>query len=229
MLVAFGGAAPLHAAELAKRVGVPRVLIPPDPGTLSARGILVADVRKDTSRSVLRRGGAADLAELEPLFADLEAAARAELADEGFFSARVSVERTIDARYAGQSYELAVPAISNWAASFHSAHHQRFGFKREDAQVEAVTLRVSARARVTRPGERPPPGTRPGGPTGDVLVYLGGRWVNVPLYRRHALGAGQRVTGPTIIAEYSATTWLPAGWSAEMRDTGDLMLEPVGG
>ena len=164
VLVAFGGAGPLHAAELAARLGVPRVLVPPDPGTLSARGILVADVRKDASQTVLQRGAEAERGALEPSFAKLEAAARADLAAEGYAGDSVVIERTIDARYVGQSYELSVPAEETWTQLFHAAHQQRFGFAREAAPVEAVTLRVSALARASPdrswPGSRLPPGRR---------------------------------------------------------------------
>ena len=225
VLVAFGGAAPLHAAELAGRLGVPHVLVPPDPGTLSANGILVADVRKDASQSVLTSGPAAELAALEPVFAELEEAARAELAAEGFEGEVVSVDRAIDARYGGQSYELGVPATADWLDAFHAAHLARFGFKREDAVVEAVTLRVTARAGVTHPGARqletaetPVAGQR------SIRVYINGEWRDVPLHARDALRAGQRIAGPAVIAEYSATTWLPPGWQAEVASYGDLLL-----
>jgi N-methylhydantoinase A len=226
VLVAFGGAAPLHAAELALRLGVPRVLVPPDPGALSARGILVADVRKDTARSVLRSGADARLAALEPEFAALEAQARAELAQEGFAGEAVRVERAIDARYRGQGYELDVPATSDWEAAFHAAHERRFGFKREEAAVEAVTLRVTARARVAHPEPpRLPASAAPAEPAGAAPVYLEGAWREVPLYRRESLRAGQRLLGPAVVAEYSATTWLPRGWRAEVLAAGDLLLQ----
>jgi N-methylhydantoinase A len=227
VLVAFGGAAPLHAAGLAGRLGVPRVLCPPDPGTLSARGILVADVRKDASRSVLRSGADAELAALAPVFAELETVARAELAAEGFEGEVVSLDRAIDARYGGQSYELGVPAGENWLEVFHAAHLQRFGFKREDAVVEAVTLRVTARASVVHPSspqieaaKAPPAAER------TARVYLDGDWRDVPLYTRDALRAGQRLEGPAVIAEYSATTWVPPAWHAEVAPYGDLLLAP---
>jgi N-methylhydantoinase A len=225
VLVAFGGAAPLHAAELAERLGVPGVLVPPDPGTLSARGILVADVRKDTSRSVLSRGAGAQLAALEPVFAELEGAARAELADEGFAESAVVIERNIDARYVGQSYELSVPVAEDWRTAFHAAHRQRFGFDRQEAEVEAVTLRVTARAPVSRP-ETPSVqrAAGPANPTGSSRVYFDGRWNDTALFERGSLGAGHRIAGPAIVTEYSSTTWLPDGWSLEVLASGDMLL-----
>ncbi len=226
-LVAFGGAAPLHAAELAARLGVPRVLVPPDPGTLSARGILVADVRKDVSRSVMRRGDDAEFAVLQPLLAELEAAAREELAADGYSGDGVQVALGIDARYLGQSYELNVPAAVDWKSAFHNAHRQRFGFAREEAVVEAVTLRASARARAVRPSPaRQASSAAAARSSGDVSVFLDGDWREVPMYARDSLRAGHRFEGPAVIAEYSATCWLPDGWRAEVGEYGDLLLTP---
>jgi N-methylhydantoinase A len=228
VLVAFGGAAPLHAAELAARLGLPRVLVPPHPGTLSARGILVADVRKDASRSVLRSGPDAELSALEPAFAELERLARSELEGEGFAGDAVIIERAIDARYRGQSYELGVPATADWLATFHAAHGQRFGFRRDDAPVEAVTLRLAARAQVARPGALElAAATGPANPAGSTRVYFDGGWNEAPLYQREPLGAGHQIEGPAIVAEYSSTTWLPAGWHLNVLGSGDLLLEPL--
>jgi len=225
VLVAFGGAAPLHAAELAARMGVPQVLVPPDPGTLSARGILVADVRKDASRSVLRQGPDAELGALEPTFAELEQLAQAELAAEGFTGGAVTVEHAIDGRYSGQSYELEITASADWQDAFHAAHLQRFGFKREDAVVEAVTLRVTARARVSRPEPaRLGPAEASARPDRLTRVCLGTTWHDIPLFQRESLRAGQRLEGPAIIAEYSATTWVPPEWYLEVNEWGDLLL-----
>ena len=228
ILVAFGGAAPLHAAELAARLGIPRVLVPPDPGTLSARGILVADVRKDASRTVLLRGPDAELAALKPVFAELEERARAELATEGFSGAAVSLDQSIDARYEGQSYELTVDAAADWVGTFHRAHRRRFGFSREDAIVEAVTLRVTARASVTKPGPtRLEAAKTPFRVESTTRVHVDAGWPDVPLCERRSLAAGHELEGPAIIAEYSSTTWLPQGWRLTVTHSGDLLLEPI--
>ncbi|NIR45653.1 MAG: hydantoinase/oxoprolinase family protein [Gemmatimonadetes bacterium] len=224
-LVAFGGAAPLHAARLAGRLGVSRVLVPPDPGTLSAHGILVADVRKDTSRSVLATDSDADLATLEPVFDELEAQARGELELDGFAGDDVVIDRGIDARYVGQSYELGVPATADWVEAFHSAHQQRFGFRRDDAPVEAVTVRVTARAPVRRPAKPElAAATDPPEVAGPSQVYFDGGWRRVPLHRREDLLAGHELEGPAIVAEYSSTTWLAVGWRLRVLAAGDLLL-----
>ncbi len=227
VLVAFGGAAPLHAAELATRLGVPRVLVPLDPGTLSARGILVADVRKDTSRSVLRSGADAEITTLKGDFAELEEQARAELATEGYSGADVFVDLAIDARYQGQSYELEVPAAPDWTDRFHAAHQQRFGFMRTDAVVEAVTLRATARAGVPRPSSPALEAAKGDSETdGAARVFIEGEWRDIPLYERSSLRTGHEIPGPAVIAEYSATTWVPSGWHVEVGTSGDILLRP---
>jgi N-methylhydantoinase A len=142
-LVPFGGAAGLHAVALARRLGVPRLLLPPDPGVLSAFGMLVAAVRKHAARSVLLTD-AAD-ADLEGPFSELERTALDAMAGEAVDPASIELRRSVSARYAGQSHELDVPAAS-WRDRFHAAHRQRFGHDRPDAAVEAVTLRVEATA-----------------------------------------------------------------------------------
>ncbi len=224
-LVAFGGAGPLHAAELARRLGVPSVLVPPAPGTLSARGILVADIRKDVARTVLRTGDDAALEALLPDLERLEATARRELEDEGIDPASIRVDRMIDARYEGQSYELGVPADDDWVDAFHAAHERRFGFSRSEAPVEAVTLRVEARAAVPRPvAETVPDAESPATPERSTAAYLDGARRDVPLYDRERLLAGHGLDGPAIVGEYSSTTWIPDGWRARVTGTGDLVL-----
>ncbi|MBI4513715.1 MAG: hydantoinase/oxoprolinase family protein [Gemmatimonadetes bacterium] len=232
-LVAFGGAAPLHACELAERLDVRRVVVPPDPGLLSARGILIADVRKDAARTLLRPlrplrpPAALARRELEETYRHLEAAVRGELAEEAVPAADMILERWIDARYAGQGYELRVPGRRDWVARFHRAHRMRYGFARPSASVEAVTARVVGRARVERPtlprlarADKRRPGGEP------YLVCDGRRWVRTLRVDRRTLRAGHVLPGPAVITEYSATTWIPAGWSARVLPHGDLELAP---
>ncbi|HLU24113.1 MAG TPA: hydantoinase/oxoprolinase family protein [Longimicrobiales bacterium] len=225
-LVPFGGAAGLHAVELAERLGIPRILVPPDPGVLSAFGMLVAPVRKDVSRTVLLAGDEASPERLEGVFRELEEEAVAAMAEEGFPPDRTTLRRTVDARYRRQSYELRVPA-ENWTQAFHAAHEARFGFAHRDAVVEAVTLRVEATAPgAARPVRRLAPATDdtpPVSTVGDVVFR--GEKLRVPRIDRAALLAGHRVCGPAIVAEYSATFWLPSGWHAEVRPCGSLLAE----
>jgi N-methylhydantoinase A len=223
-LVAFGGAAGLHAAELTERLGLEGAILPPDPGLLSAFGMLVAPVVRSLSRTVFLTSD--DPAAEQAIWKVLEALdeeGRKGMADEGIAGASVTTHLSIDARYRGQSFELEVPA-RDWAEAFHRAHEARYGYRKAEAVVEAVTLRV----RLEAPGEEVPVAELPKG-SGEVVgrrgtVVLGGRGVEARLVRRKDLGAGDRVEGPAVILEYSSTTWCPPGWRVEAHASGALLL-----
>jgi N-methylhydantoinase A len=180
-LVAFGGGGPLHACELAEALGIPRVLVPPTPGVLSALGMLAAAPTRDTARTALRSlagGGEGLAAWLDETFAPLAARAIDDMAAEGHDPAALTLRRALDLRYVGQSHELTVaegsrgqgpgareersspgtwnlqPATSlagSIIADFHAAHATRYGYARTDAPVEVVTARLSAVAAHTPP------------------------------------------------------------------------------
>jgi N-methylhydantoinase A len=223
-LVAFGGAAGLHAAELTERLGLEGAILPPDPGLLSAFGMLVAPVIRSLSRTVLLTSDEPSTERrIREILEDLEEEGREEMAAEGIVGSSVTAHLSVDARYRGQSFELEVPA-RDWAAAFHRAHEVRYGYRKADAVVEAVTLRV----RLEAPGEAVPvPGIPPGsGPVRArrTTVVLGGRKVEARLFRRGDLGAGDRIEGPAVILEYSSTTWCPPGWLVEAHPSGALLL-----
>ncbi|MCB9833393.1 MAG: hydantoinase/oxoprolinase family protein [Planctomycetes bacterium] len=226
-LVAFGGAGGLHAASLAARLEMPEVVVPRDPGLLSARGMLQAPLRKELARTVLGRA----LAEIEAAparaFADLERRARAELRGEGLAAAEILVERLVDLRYPGQSYELSVPlgAAGRSGEAFHLLHAQRYGFARPEEGVELVALRLRARGpapRVRQPRPRRVSG-RPKPVESRRLVFEDGAGT-CPVYRREDLGSGQELRGPAVIVEYSATTVLPPGHRLEVDRRGALVI-----
>jgi N-methylhydantoinase A len=219
VLVPFGGAAGLHAAELAERLDIPRLLVPPDPGVLSALGMLVSPVRKDAARSVLLQASDHDDPGATAAFQELEAAALASMADEGVDPADVTLARLADVRYAGQSFELTVPG-DGWVRAFHDAHDSRFGFHRTDTPVELVTARVQATAPAPQvPKRRLDP--VPGRPVPTEVRYRGST-LAAPSIARLTLPAGAQMEGPAIIHEYSATLWLPPGWRAEVLEQGSL-------
>lgn len=225
-LVAFGGAGGLHVAGLAERIGAERALVPPAPGLLSAFGMLVAPVTRETSRTVLLRSRGADPAvdqAMDHAFGELEAEAVRALLEEGCDEADIRVRRSVDARCAGQSFELRVPA-QDWVEAFHAAHEQRYGYARRDNPVEAVTLRAVARVappefRVPGPARQETP--RPAKAT--VLTAQGS--IEVDQYARERLGAGARLAGPAIVTEYSGTTWVPQRWECTVVESGSLLLE----
>jgi N-methylhydantoinase A len=137
----------------------------------------------------------------------------------------IVIEAAVDARYRGQSFEIRVPA-EGWVEAFHAAHALRYGYRRDDAVVEAVTLRATARA----PGADVPGvelATATGAPpTASAHVVLGGRTLEGRRVWRRDLRAGHVLAGPTLVLDYSGTTWIPPGWRAEVDASGILHLLP---
>ncbi len=228
-VVAFGGAGALHVAELTGRLGAARALVPPDPGLLSAWGMLASPVTREASRTVLVSGedAGADDAVASALDA-LEEEARRGMEAEGADPGSLTARRTVDARYRGQSFELPV-AEEGWRDAFHSAHEERYGYRRDATPVEAVTVRVvvtAPAAEVAAPrlaAAEAPPETRP------IRVRHGGVELEGRAVRREALRAGHRLPGPLVVQEYSATTWVPPEWIVEVDAWGCLHLTPEDG
>lgn len=227
-VVAFGGAGGLHVAELTRRVGARKALVPPDPGLLSAYGMLASPVTREVSRTVLLD---TDTAEVEnrllTIMDELESAARASMQEEGLASDDLSAERRIDARYRGQAYELSVPA-DDWVAAFHHMHEERYGYRREASTVEAVTVRVTVSAPAPELGARPldEGDERPSVQEVEV-VYEGARHTAKAVWR-DVLRPGHEVAGPVVVQEYSGTTWVPPRWTLSVDTWGTLHLVPDG-
>jgi len=220
-LVAFGGAGGLHAADLAAMLGVERVYVPRQPGLLSAWGTLAAEVVRDYSRT-LRIATPRDAA-LVAVFRELARTARRDLRDDT--GPRIAIERLLDVRYVGQSYELIVPYTAGWTRAFHRAHARLFGHADPRRSVEVVTLRVRARGGRTR---LPPdlPSRRPAArPIAVGRVAFDGSWRATPVHRRDDLAPGRRISGPIVVCEYSATTVVPPGWRMTVDRVGGLILE----
>ncbi len=226
-VVAFGGAGGLHVAELTARLGAARALVPPDPGLLSAYGMLASPLTHEASRTVLVREDAPDAAaRLGDVIQALETTAREAMVRDGAAAETLTAQRWIDARYRGQSFELAVPA-EDWAERFHQAHEERYGYRRSDIPAEAVTVRVVLGA--PAPELSPPrlPDAEGPPPASDTSVHHAG--VRFPAARiaRSDLRAGHRIEGPAVIQEYSGTTWVPPEWIMEVDGHGALHLAPT--
>jgi N-methylhydantoinase A len=229
-LVAFGGAGGLHACELAAALGIPRVLVPQFPGALSALGILRADVVKDFSQTVRLPVASLPAArqELVQVFARLERQGRRDLRREGFLPGQMRVERLLDLRYAGQAYELTVGARGDFLAAFHRAHERRYGYADPRRTVEVVTVRLRIAGRTPKPElprEKPGRASPRAALIGGRRMYCRGRWLRAAVYDRAKLRAGNRLAGPAIVTEYSATTVVPPGWRARVDAFGNLVLE----
>ena len=240
-LVAFGGAGGLHACELAEGLSIPRVMFPAMPGALSAFGILVSDVVKDYSRTVLWRAGAKHPAErLEREFAILHKRAEADFRGEAW-SGAITHKRSIDIRYRGQGYELNIPYTRNLIRDFRREHERRYGYSYADREVELVTLRL--RSTIKSPQARLAPGrttnhvgtAAPGRPGRAKLgqcvarivppcISLGKR-LAAAIHARDTMKIGKKYSGPAIVTEYSATTVVPPGRSFWLDKRGNLMIE----
>ena len=224
-VVGFGGAGALHVAELARRLGSRRAIVPPDPGLLSAYGMLASPLTKDSSRTVLARADAPDTARVvEQTLDDLEAQARRAMESEGAHPETLVCERLIDARYHGQSFELDVPE-NDWIEQFHRAHLERYGYERRQTAVEAVTLRVTVTAPATEPMQSQLAAADGPPPLGRLRVVFGGTAHDATTVSRDELLAGHVVHGPAVVKEYSGTTWVPGGCRAKVDAWGCLHLQ----
>ncbi|MDE0687766.1 MAG: hydantoinase/oxoprolinase family protein [Candidatus Poribacteria bacterium] len=256
-LVSFGGAGGLHAAFMAENLGIETVLIPPNGGLLSAYGMLFADVVKDYSQTVLwqfsearhrddrgtserkNREGNANLVEaLNAGFDTLLTRAENEMKNEGFAPHQLKIDRSLDIRYQGQSYELNIPCfiaesepatevVETLVKRFHAAHEHRFGYARTDAPVEVVNLRLTA----TGETDKPPIASVPLADadaaeafTVQNPVIFEGEVLPTNFYRREALRPGNRIVGPAIVTEFSATTVIPPNFSAVVDAYQNLIL-----
>jgi N-methylhydantoinase A len=225
-LFAFGGAGPLHACALAQLLGIRRVLVPSAPGALSALGILDADLRQEFSRTVMFAPSSPQIAEV---FCALESEARAAFEAEGM---RPILARAADLRYHGQGYELRVDWSAHVVARFHQLHAQSYGYADPARPVEIVTLRVQAIARSRKPritrahlGSPDPRHAQ----ISAHRIFEDGRWHRGALFDRTQLRPGNRVNGPAVITELSATTYLPTAWTAVVDALSNLVLTPASG
>ncbi len=236
-LVAFGGAGPQHACELAEGLGITRVLAPTTPGALSAYGVAIADITKDYSQTVLLPQDEVTADRLRQGLAGLRARALAELRDEGVPGRRTRLQPLLDMRYVGQSYELTVDCprlgarvAASAARAFHAAHAQRFGYADDNAPIEVVNLRLKAVgvSAVEQPGAAPPTVSPKGDPlvAEDTVVFAGGPR-QTPFLRREALPADAVVPGPAVVLQMDATTVIPPGWTARVDGYGNLVISHV--
>ena len=225
-LVSFGGAGGLHVCELAAALRVPRVIVPRSPGTLSALGVLLGDVVKDYSRTVMTKTPGLQIRMLERGFEELEREAVIDLKGEGFDKSRVKLARSVAMRYVGQSFEIDVPWKNRFEAAFHSAHLERYGYADHSRAVEVVSLRVRGAGITQKPViKRQRARAHRAEPPTTTRVYWTERASRVPVYERETLSAGDRLTGPVIITEYSSTTLVPPRCRVEVDLWANLVIE----
>lgn len=231
MLVAFGGAGPLHACELAESLQIPRVLVPTIPGVLSALGMLVAAPTKDFSQTVMHE--VADdwdslSAWLVEKYSHLAERAVIEMEAEGFEKETFLLQRSVDMRYVGQSHELTVPYSGRDIAQvFHDAHAKRYGYERSEERIEIVALRLSVVVPIAPPQMKEESTDAVGVETavlGMKEVWFGGEVVAATLYERSKLRPGHQFHGPAVVFQYDTTTVVPPSWQATVDGYSNLIL-----
>lgn len=230
-LVSFGGAGGLHAAALASALRIPRVMVPSFPGAFSALGVLLADVVKDYSRTVMLTIEAKENASLprriEREFAAMEKTAKSDLRDEGFAPERTKLVRLLAMRYRGQSFELEVAADGEAVTQFHQTHRERYGHADEHRAVEIVSIRLRAIGVTDKPKLKQEKSFRryKAKPDRETLVWLGDKRRKLAVFERENLLPGAKLAAPAIVIEYGSTTLIPGGWHATVDAWQNLILE----
>ncbi len=229
-LFTYGGAGGLHAAFLARNLKIPEVIIPKNPGIFSAFGMLLSDVVKDYSLTVMIKADYSKRQHIKKMFLQLEKKAFDDLLREGIDKNDIYIDRYLDMRYKGQSFELIIPYSENFIDDFHKTHQKIYGYK-TDKDVEIVNIRIRATGKTEKPaleriekGEVDPE---------DALirwdyVYFDGKKIKTMVLSREKLKAGNRVKGPAIIVEYSSTTVISPFSECYVDDYGNLILKVRG-
>jgi len=231
-LLPFGGAGGLHAVDLARALRIPRVIAPTAGGALSAIGVVTADVVKDLSRTVMMEVAPGIEKKLETAYRELGQIAGNALGKEGFSESNQRHERSLAARYKGQSFELHIESpkgsAGKIASSFHRAHRARYGYAQESDVVEIVSTKLRSIGIVEKfknPRISMSRGSAWAKPHSTGVAYFDGTKHRVGIYRRDDLGAGIKLRTPCIVTEYSATTLIPQGCRAQLDMFGNLVIE----
>ena len=233
-LCPFGGAGPMHGAELAAELGVAETVIPLAPGVHSAVGLLMTNLREDRTRTLVRRLDAAALEELRAVLGDLEAEGREQL--RAYDGVAPAVSRAVGQRYLGQRYELSVPvgaelpALEDLGDRFHALHDQRYGYRRDDHPVEVASAWVAVELDL-HPLELPtvPAADAEPAPRRMRAARFAGVEREVPVYARDDLGAGCTLRGPAVIEQLDATSVVPPDHRMEVDRFGHLVVSRTDG
>ena len=235
MLVAFGGAGPLHGAEVARQLGIREVLIPPHPGITSAMGLLTTDLQYDTVRTCFQASSALDVPRLADDFAMMHQEITARFAGDRIEADRIRFERSGDLRYAGQGYELRVlfgdgpideDELRRTLGRFHVQHQTEYGHAFHDSVIEVVNVRLVGAA--VRPKLEGRPGARAetAPPTyyAPVVFTAGQDAIETPFLFRDALTQGVSIPGPAVVLQTDSTTVVPPGCSLRAEPSGNLII-----
>jgi N-methylhydantoinase A len=232
-LLAFGGAGPLHAAGVARMLGIPKVIVPLYPGVFSALGLLLADIRVDKIWTQAFRSNDVDAALVNRQFARITERALGELRQEGF-AGEPEIRRAINMRYFGQNYEHEVEiaageldeaALERAFRQFDELHSRRYGYAIDGEVIELVSFKV------TVIGRRPPLDVSHRNGAGRHVrsqrpVYVrGAGWLDAVVVRRSAIVAGEKLAGPAVVEEEGSTLFLEPGMTLELTPQGALAID----
>ncbi|HEY3629439.1 MAG TPA: hydantoinase/oxoprolinase family protein [Jatrophihabitantaceae bacterium] len=235
-LVTFGGSGSLLACRLMDVLGLPTVLVPPNPGNVSAFGLLTVDVKNDYVRTAVARHTELDLDRTEAVYAELRSLATAALDREGFARDSHRHDRSADLRYVGQAFEVRVPvpdgpldkAVADEVANaFHDAHRALYGYDfASDARqaVEWVNLRVSGIGPIARPSLRELPPRDGAPPDSRARQVCFDDYVATAIYQREDLRPGDEIAGPAVVEEFGATVPIHPGFRARVDNYGNLLV-----
>jgi N-methylhydantoinase A len=240
VLVAFGGAGPVHAALLAQELKIPRVLVPASPGVHSAMGLLFSDLKRDYVQTHFADLESVDVGEIQRRFETMEVTALQEFESPGILRESIVHERAIDLRYSIQKYELAVPVAGSeldagakaaWRKTFDQVHEKHFGSRAEDQKVEVVNYRLTTKVILPKPAATESP--LQSGISDRAIktwrrAYFDG-WHETPIYDREKLVSGNRLSGPAVIEQMDSTTVVHPGHEAHVDRFGNIIIEINGG
>ena len=234
-LFAFGGAGPLHAGDVARELGISRVIVPPSPGILCAQGLLNSDLVGDFVQTALLEFDGSKPEALAPIRASLRRRAEAWFSREGVEASERRMVWSVDLRYQGQNFELSIPleapeldraACTAVQDAFHAAHERAYGFSQPRQSIELVSMRVKVVGVLEKPAS---PRREAGGRAAPVrhrrVAFARDAWYEAPIYDRAELGAGQVVTGPAIIEQMDSTALLYPGDRCEVDPWGNLVID----
>ena len=239
-MVAFGGAGPLHANRLCSEMQIPLLIIPPSPGTSSALGLLVTDLKHEFSCTRIMKDSDADIVQINQLFAWMETEGRLTLQREGVVESRMSFWREIEMRYKGQSYELSIncangpvglETVLEVVSRFHVEHKKTYGHCSLEQPTELVNFRVTAIGSIPKPRPREFPskglklehaqkGTR------RVFFQEMGAFTETPIYDRYQLASGHHFQGPAVVEELDSTSLIHPGFKVDVDGFGNLRVAP---
>ena len=228
-LFSFGGAGGLHAVSLARLLNMPMVVVPKNPGILSAVGMLMADVIKDYSQTVMQNTQETAYDRIKALFEPWMEKGMNDLIQEGIPRDQIHTEKFLDMRYLGQSYEIMVPFNRDYERTFHDLHEKRYGYCNQEKTMEIVNIRLRVRGTPEKPLMEPEPYSgrmpMPEAFSGQRNVVFDGKMYEADLIHREHLRHGNQLKGPAIILEYTATLVMPPDTMATVDPFGNLLIQ----